>query len=143
MPDWNTRLAVTYTVDKQTRTISPIDSFSPTFALGAEPLHSIEKTHVGVIYAPANLTFQMTVKAIGTSVAELTALAMQRTPFDITLQESADGNDWSFASLVLSNCIITSSAPSPANISGAPAAVFSGFSLGASATDKANATTTL
>ncbi|CAB3805739.1 hypothetical protein LMG28688_06243 [Paraburkholderia caffeinitolerans] len=143
MPDWNTRLAVSYTANNQTKTITPIDSFTPTFALAAEPLHSIEHTHIGVIYSPQAMTFTMTVKAIGTIAAELTALAINRTPFDVTLQESANGNDWSYASVVMSNCVITSAVPSTATISGAPTATFSGFCLSAAETDKNNTTATL
>ncbi|QVN21760.1 hypothetical protein [Burkholderia pyrrocinia] len=143
MPDWNTRLAVSYTANNQTKTITPIDSFTPTFALAAEPLHSIEHTHIGVIYSPQAMTFTMTVKAIGTIAAELTALAINRTPFDVTLQESANGNDWSYASVVMHNCVITSAVPSTALVTGAPTATFTGFCLGASETDKNNTTATL
>ncbi|NLP64952.1 hypothetical protein [Paraburkholderia sacchari] len=143
MPDWNTRLAVSYTANNQTRTITPIDSFTPTFTLTAEPLHSIEHTHIGVIYSPQSMTFSMTVKAIGTVAAELTTLAIKRTPFDVTLQESMNGNDWAYASVVMSNCVITSAVPSTATVTGAPTATFSGFCLGAAETDKSNATATL
>ena len=143
MPDWNTRLAVSYTANNQTKTISPIDSFTPTFALTAEPLHSIEHTHIGVVYSPRAMTFTMTVKAIGSISAELTTLAINRTLFDITLQESEDGNDWAFASLVMSDCVITNAVPSTATTTGAPTATFSGFSLGGNATDKGNASAKL
>jgi hypothetical protein len=142
MPDWNTRLVVSYTANGQTKIITPIDSFTPTFALTAEALHSIEHTHIGVVYSPQAMTFQMTVKAIGTISAELTALAINRTRFDVTVQE-AEGSDWSFSSVVMKNCIITSAVPSTSPVTGAPTATFSGFSLGASETDKAQATATL
>jgi hypothetical protein len=37
MPDWNTRLAVSYEAsDGTSGEISPIDSFSPSFALSAK-----------------------------------------------------------------------------------------------------------
>ncbi len=142
MPDWNSRLVVSYTVNGQTKTISPIDSFTPTFALTAEALHSIEHTHIGVVYSPQVMTFTMTVKPIGTIAAELTSLAINRTRFDVSVQE-AEGNDWAYSTLVMSNCIITSAIPSTATTSGAPTATFSGFSLGATETDKANTSNSL
>jgi len=138
MPDWSTRLAVTY-VDpdsKNTISITPIDSFSPTFALNADVLHSIEQTHIGVVYNPQAISFSMTVKAIGDVVGRLTSLAMTRSRFDITLQEQT-GDDWSFHSVVLRDCVITSASPSPATVTGAPAATFSGVSLHATADTKA------
>ncbi|MFT8245009.1 hypothetical protein [Roseomonas sp. BN140053] len=128
MPDWRTRLAVSFQVDGNTVQITPIDQFSPTFSLGAEPLHSVERTHIGVVYQPKSLTFSITVRAIGGVVGQLTALALKGTPFDILLQE-AEGEDWSFASFVMRRCIITSAQPGAATISGAPSATFSGFSL--------------
>lgn len=128
MPDWRTRLAVSFQVDGKTVQITPIDQFSPTFTLGAEPLHSVERTHIGVIYQPKSLTFSITVRAIGGVVGQLTALALRGTPFDILLQE-AEGEDWSFSSFVMRRCIITSAQPGAATISGAPSATFSGFSL--------------
>lgn len=136
MPDWNTRLAVSYIEGSNTVTISPIDSYTPTFSLNAEALHSIEQTHIGVIYQPQAMTFSMTVKAIGNVAAQLTSLALEGKTFDIVLQETDDGNDWSFKTIVMKNCTITSASPSPATISGAPAATFSGFSLAASAEPK-------
>lgn len=134
--DWRTRLAVVYAdADGNEIVISPIDSFTPTFSLSAEVLHSIQETHIGVIYNPQSLTFSMSVKAIGDVAAQLTSVALEGKRFNITLQEF-DGNDWAFAKIVLSDCIITSASPSNATISGAPAATFSGMSLGASVEDK-------
>ncbi|MDA0160854.1 hypothetical protein OM076_11310 [Solirubrobacter ginsenosidimutans] len=131
MPEWNTRLAVQYTPQGgQAVTISPIDTFSPSFSLNAEALHSLEATHIGAIFSPPSINFSMTVKAIGNVVGALTALAMNGTLFDITLLEF-DGDDWSFSSFVLQQCLITSASPTTATISGAPAATFSGFGLGA------------
>jgi len=124
MPDWNTRLAVS----------------SPSFALTAEVLHSIEATHIGVVYNPQSMTFSMSVKAIGDTAARLTTLALNGTRFNIILQESEGGADWSFKSVVMTDCIITSAAPSAATISGAPAATFSGFSLSAKAEPKLGGT---
>jgi hypothetical protein len=139
MADWNTRLAVSYEKDGQSVEISPIDSFSPTFALGAEVLHSIEATHIGVVYSPKSMTFSMTVKAIGDVAAKLTVLALEGTRFNIVLQEAEGGHDWAFKSIVMSDCIITSATPTSATISGAPAATFSGFSLTTKAEPKQGA----
>src|SRR5687768_9989435 len=141
MPDWNTRLAVSYEAsDGTSGEISPIDSFSPSFALNAEVIHSLEATHVGVVYNPQNMTFSLSVKAIGDTAARLTALALDGTRFNIVLQEAEGGADWSFKSVVMSDCIITSASPSAATISGAPAATFSGFSLAAKAEPKQGTT---
>jgi hypothetical protein len=140
MREWKTRLAVSFTAGGSTYLISPIDSFSPSFSLNAEPIHSIEQTHIGVIYSPDSMTFSMTVKALGDNAGQLTALALQGTPFDILLQEQT-GEDWSFHSIVMSNCIITSASPSNASISGAPSATFSGFALASTTDGKAAAST--
>jgi hypothetical protein len=137
MPDWNTRLAVKVKVGTTTSYISPIDSFSPTFAVSAEPLHSIERTHIGVVRTQPSITFTMSVRAIGPAVAQLTQLALNGAEFDIVMQEE-EGQDWSFASLVLGNCTITSATPTTATVSGAPMASFSGFSRNATTTDDAN-----
>lgn len=142
MPEWKSRLAVSYTklntggTPGETVSISPIDSFTPTFALATEPLHSIEATHLGAIYSPQSITFSMTVKAIGDVVGKLTKLALDGTLFDVTLQEG-EGDDWSFTTVVLRKCIITSCMPTSATISGAPSATFSGFSLSADVDAKA------
>jgi hypothetical protein len=145
MPDWNTRLAVSFQEGGNTVDITPIDAFSPTFSLNAEALHSLEDTHLGVVYSPQAMTFSMTVKAIGDVAARLTALAFAGTRFDVVLQEAdgSTGSDWSFKNIVMSECVITSATPSPATISGAPAATFSGFSLGAKAEPKTGPTVTL
>jgi hypothetical protein len=103
-------------------------------------MHSIEQTHIGVIYSPDSMTFSLTVKALGDVAGQLTALALEGTPFDILLQEK-EGDDWSFHSIVMSNCIITSAAPSNASISGAPTATFSGFALAGKADGKAASST--
>jgi hypothetical protein len=138
MPDWNTRLAVSYQdEDGNSVAITPIDSFSPTFALNAEALHSIEATHMGVVYSPQGMTFSIGVTAIGDVAGRLTALALQGKHFDVVLQETADGHDWSFSSIVMKKCIITSASPTAATVTGAPAATFSGFSLAAKVEPKA------
>lgn len=137
MPDWKSRLAVSYIDDTHTEVpITPIDSFTPSFSLNTEVIHSIERTHIGVVYLPQNITFSMTVKAIGDVVGRLTVLALEGRRFDVVLQETDDGNDWSFKKVVLANCIITNAGPSNATPSGAPTATFSGISLGASAEPK-------
>jgi hypothetical protein len=136
MPDWNTRLAVSYQQGTSTVHITPIDSFTPTFTLNVEALHSLEATHIGVIHSPQQMTFTLTVKAIGDVAAQLTGLALNGTQFDLLLQEQDGGHDWSFKSVVMSRCLITSAVPSAATIAGAPAATFSGFSLGASSEPK-------
>lgn len=130
MPEWNTKLAVTYTKGTDTVSITPIDSFSPSFSMNVEPLHSVEASHIGAIFSPPTINFSMTVKAIGTVVGQLTKLALDGELFNISLLEQV-GDDWTFSSFVLENCLITSAAPTTATISGAPAATFSGFSLSA------------
>ena len=143
MPDWKTRLAVSYTDDTGTHDIKPIDSFTPSFALNAEALHSLEHTHVGVVYSPQAISFSMTVKAIGEVAAQLTSLALQGKRFNVTLQETDTGHDWSFKTVVMTDCIITSATPTTATISGAPTATFSGFSLQSSVTPKTGAEVTI
>lgn len=143
MPEWNSRLAVSYEEGETTVQITPIQTFSPTFALNAEALHSIEQTHIGVVYTPQAITFTMTVTAIGDVAAQLTTLALEGTTFNVILQETDDGNDWSFSKIVLTDCIITSAAPTNATTSGAPAATFSGFSLAGSSEDKSEAVVTI
>lgn len=139
--DWKTRLGVRFTVDgtRETR-IHLAQSFVPTFGTSAEPLHAIERTHVGVVATPQSLTFSLSVTAIGAAAADLTALALRGDPFDIVLLEQ-DGDDWSFSSIVMKQCYVTSAAPGSATVSGAPVATFSGFSLGVAVTDNANTTT--
>jgi hypothetical protein len=136
MPDWDTRLAVNYDDGTGETEISPIDSFTPTFALNAEVLHSVEETHVGVVYSPQALSFSMTVRAIGDVSAKLTALALNGTRFTVSLKEK-EGDDWGFKQVVMRDCVITSATPSTATIQGAPTATFSGFSLATTAEPKA------
>ena len=140
MADWNTRLAVSYKdEDGNTVSVTPIDTFTPSFSLSAEVLHSIEATHIGVVYSPQAISFSMSVKAIGDVAAKLTSLALEGKRFEIVLQESDGGSDWSFKKLVMKDCIITSATPTTATISGAPSATFSGFCLGASSEPKTGA----
>lgn len=132
MPDWNTRLAVVVEGEDGTLEVTPIDSFTPTFALNGTALHSIEATHIGVVYAPDAMSFSMSVKAMGPAAAQLTSYAMNHQRFSIMVQETDNGTDWSFKTIVMRECIITSAGPSAATSSGAPTATFSGFSLRAS-----------
>jgi hypothetical protein len=136
--NWQSRLAVRYRPrgGSKEELISPIDSFQPSFTLSAEALHSVERTHIGVVYSPQQITFSMTVKAIGPVAAQLTKLALNGTPFDVVVVEGEDPNgpQWSFKEVLLSDCIVTSATPTSAMISGAPAATFSGFALSAAVT---------
>ena len=145
MPDWRTRLQLDYhdPIAGADITITPIDSFSPTFGAAGDVLHSIEQTHIGFVFSPQTITFTMTVKAIGSVVGQLTALAVNRTPFKVTLHESNNGHDWSFVRLVLDNCLITSAQPTAATVSGAPQATFSGISLSATADPKVGSEATM
>ncbi|WP_428925828.1 hypothetical protein [Marinibacterium sp. SX1] len=122
--DWNTRLQV----QVGSTPICPIDSFQPTITTPATPIHSVEADNVGVSFGPRTATFTMALPAIGTAVAELTRMALDRTRFEITVAE-ADGDDWSFAKLLFRDCIITSANPSNVMIQGAPAATFNGIIL--------------
>lgn len=140
--DWKTRLAVSYQDDGGTHELVPVQQFAPTFALNAEVLNSIERTHLGVVYTPQSLTFSLTINAIGDGAAKLTALALEGKRFDIILQEAEGGHDWSFKKIVMSECVITSAASSSATVSGAPTATFSGFSLAAQAEPKTGSTVT-
>ncbi|MDK1376441.1 hypothetical protein QN222_18315 [Sinorhizobium sp. 6-70] len=141
MANWRSRLIVSFVEAGQKKTISPIDSFQPSFSLNAEPIHSIEATHIGVIYSPDQINFSMTVKAVGADgpAARLTHLALQGIPFNVELEvREGDEDDWSFESIVLADCIITNATPSNASISGAPTATFSGFAM--AGTTKSGAT---
>lgn len=128
MPDplnWQTRLEVT--VDG--KPLSPIKSFSPTFATAATVIHSIESDNVGAVINPQTATFTMTLDAIGPNVAELTKLALAGKKFNISLAEKK-GTDWTFKKMLFRDCLITSAAPSNVVIDGAPTATFSGLILG-------------
>jgi hypothetical protein len=129
-PEWRTRLAVTMTAGDVAVPITPIDTFTPSFSMNVEPLHSVEASHIGAIFSPPTINFSMTVKAIGDVVGRLTKLALDGTTFDISLFEQS-GSDWTFESFVLQNCLITSASPTTATVTGAPTATFSGFSLSA------------
>ncbi|MGW1765478.1 hypothetical protein ACWCQL_15580 [Streptomyces sp. NPDC002073] len=123
----SSRLAVVLD-GKSDKPLTPVDTFTPTFALNAEVIHSLEATHVGYIAQPASFTFQMTVKAIGGAAAELTRLAMTGKEFSIGLYQAkgSSTDEWDFQKLLFNKCLITSANPSNAVVNGAPAATFSG-----------------
>ena len=136
--NWRSRLSVSVEApgSEDPISVTPIDSLQPSFSFQAEPVHSIEDTHLGVIYSPDQINFSMTVKAIGGTgapAAKLTQLAIKGQPFNIILEtQEGEEDDWAFESIVLSDCIITNATPTNAAISGAPTATFSGFALAAS-----------
>jgi hypothetical protein len=125
MPDWNTRLEISY----NGTVISPIDSFTPTFTLPRVPIHSIEQDNVGAIYQARTATFTMTLKAIGTNVADLTQFALNGTKFKIQVAEKV-GSDWSFKKLLFRDCLITSANSSNVTPDSPPVATFNGIILG-------------
>lgn len=140
--NWNSRLALF--IDDSATPLTPVTSFSSSFTLGADVIHSLERTHVGVVYSPKTITFTFTVNAAGPAAAQITSLAMQGKPFQIRLAEASDDDiDWSFAKIVLSDCIVTSAAPTTAALTGVPTATFSGFSLKAEADTKGQGATTI
>jgi hypothetical protein len=124
MPDWNTRLEVKV----GNNTIAPIDNFTPTFNVPHTVIHSIDSDNVGYVRQPFTFTFTMTIRAIGTAVADLTELAVNGTEFGIAVSEKK-GDDWSFKSMKFSRCIITSANPSNVVIDGAPSASFNCMAL--------------
>jgi hypothetical protein len=119
MPDWNTRLVIML----GDQPISPIDNFTPTFNTPHTILHSVDADNVGLIRQPFTFTFTMTVKAIGTVVADLTELALNGSQFNIAVAEKT-GTDWTFKSIKFNNCVITSASPSNIVIDGVPTASF-------------------
>lgn len=137
MPTWtNTRLAV-LVGDSPTTPLTPIDSFTPTFNLATEIVHSIEATHIGYVSNPANFTFTLTVKAIGGSSAMLTKLAMEGTEFSVGLYVAGgSANEWDFKQILFRKCLITTANPTNAMINGAPTATFSGVAREAGVTSK-------
>jgi hypothetical protein len=128
MPDWNTRLEVKV----KGRTVSPIDSFTPTFTTPHAVLHSIETDNVGYVRQPFTFTFTMTVRAIDAVVVELAKMALEGTEFDVAVAEKT-GTDWAFSAIKLSRCVITSANPSNVVVDGAPAATFTCAALQAGA----------
>lgn len=127
MPTWmNTRLAVVLDGDSA-NPLTPLESFTPSFNLNTEVVHSLEATHIGYIANPENFTFTLTVKAIGGAAAKLMQLAMEGTEFEVGLYEAAGSTgEWDFSHVVLRHCLITTANPSNATVNGAPVATFSG-----------------
>lgn len=123
--NWKTRLEIT----ADGKVLSPIDSFTPQFSTPTTVLHSIEADNIGAVYQPQTASFTMSLKAIGTNVAELTRMALQGKKFNITVAEKK-GTDWTFSKLLFRDCIITSANPSNVTIDGVPTATFSGIILG-------------
>ena len=124
MPDWKTRLEVR--VGNQT--VTPIESFTPTFNTPHTVIHSVEAENVGYVRQPFTFTFTISVPAIGTAVADLTELAVNGTEFDIAVAVK-EGEDWAFKGIKFSRCLVTSANPSNVVINGAPAASFNCASL--------------
>jgi hypothetical protein len=130
MPDWNTRLEVTV----NGTTVTPIETFTPTYTTPVTPIHSIEADNVGALYHPQTATFTMTVKAIGANALTLAQFTIAGTKFHIQLAENR-GTDWSFKKLLFRDCVITSANPSNTVIDGVPIATFGGIVLGFTAKD--------
>ncbi len=122
--NWNTKLAVMV----NNALISPIESFSPTLNVAHRVQHSLEADNVGIVLQAQTFTFTMTVRAVGASVATLTALALAGTQFAIVLTEQV-GNDWTFKSIAFNICYFTSVAPSNVSLDDSPTATFSGVCL--------------
>src|SRR5262245_41662055 len=119
MADWNTRLEVKL----GDKTVTPIENFTPTFNTPHTVIHSLEADNVGYVRQPFTFTFTMTVRAIGTAVADLTELAVNGQEFSIAVAVKK-GSDWTFQSLKFGRCIINSTNPSNVVIDGAPMASF-------------------
>jgi hypothetical protein len=124
MADWNTRLEVRL----GDATITPISTFSPTFNVPHQVLHSIEADNVGFIRQPFTFTFTMTVPAVASAVADLTELAVNGTEFSIVVAEKK-GTDWAFNSMKFARCVVTSTTPSNVVVDGVPQATFNCASL--------------
>jgi len=135
MPSWTSRLEV----QVNSVMLTPITSFTTTFASAITPIHSIEADNVGVIRKPQTMLFTMTVPAIGPddpthkNAATLYKLAIAGSPFDVALTVQS-GTDWVFTSLLFRTCYITSANPSNVTVgttSGVldtvPVATFSGI----------------
>ena len=122
--NWNTKLAVMV----NNAIVSPIESFSPTLNVAHRVQHSLEADNVGIVVQAQTFTFTMTVRAVGSSVATLTAMALAGTSFAIVLTEQV-GTDWTFKSIACNNCYFTSVAPSNVSLDDSPTATFSGVCL--------------
>lgn len=128
MPDWDTRLEVLV----GGRTVTPIDSFTPTFNTPHTVIHSVEADNVGFVRQPQTFTFTMTIRANATVVADLAEMALNGVEFDVAVAEKR-GTDWAFSTIKLSRCVITSANPSNVVIDGVPSASFNCAALEAKA----------
>jgi len=126
MPDWNSKLSVKL----GTAPVSPVTTFTPTFTTAQTPLHSIESDNVGTIQGATTYTFIIVLPANSAAVAALTANAITRAPFTLTVSEES-GNDWAFKSLTFDGCQVTQAQPSTIGIDGVPQATFTCLALGA------------
>jgi hypothetical protein len=137
MADWATRLAVSYHDESgKTVLVTPVDSVAMNYATNAEVIHSLERSHAGIVFSPQGMSFTINVKAIGDVAAQLTSLALTGERFSVILQErEGESADWGFKTVVMTECVITSAAHT-ANSAGAPTATFSGMSLASSAEPK-------
>src|ERR1700688_388207 len=126
--NWTSRLGVAFDTGSGNVSITPIVSFQPTITSPGDVIHSLEQTHVGFIFSPQTIAFTMTVVQTGTALAALTALCLQRKKFNIVLLEQS-GNDWSFETILLRDCLITSVQVGPIAPTGAPSAILQGVSL--------------
>jgi hypothetical protein len=124
MPDWNTKLAVKLGTDP----VTPVTSFNPTFTTAQTPLHSIEADNVGSWQGATTYTFVLTLPANSPAVATLTANAIKRAPFTLTVTE-ASGNDWAFKSLTFEGCQVTQAGPSNIQVDNVPQATFTCLAL--------------
>ena len=122
--NWNTKLAVMV----NNAIVSPIESFSPTLNVAHRVQHSLEADNVGIVVQAQTFTFTMTIRAVGSSVATLTATALAGASFAIVLTEQV-GTDWTFKSIAFNNCYFTSVAPSNVSLDDSPTATFSGVCL--------------
>jgi hypothetical protein len=122
--NWNTKLAVSV----NGTIVSPIESFSPTLNTGHRVQHSLEADNIGIVTQAQTFTFNMTVRAVGASVATLTRLAMNGTEFQIVITEPT-GRDWTFQQMAFNHCYFTSVAPSNVTLDDAPTSTFSGVCL--------------
>jgi len=126
MPDWNTKLSVKL----GTAPVSPVTSFTPTFTTAQTPLHSIEADNVGSIQGATTYTFVIVLPANSAAVATLTANAITRTPFTLTVSEDS-GTDWAFKSLTFDGCQVTQAQSSTITVDGIPQSTFTCLALGA------------
>lgn len=125
MPDWDTRLEIKVNDDVAT----PIDQFQATVNTPTTVIHSIEADNVGMIRQPQTATFQFTLKAIGTTVATLTRMALDGETFEIQVSERS-GDDWTFQKILFRECVVTSVTPSTVTPEGVPTATVNGNILG-------------